>query len=255
MELPLTCPLKMFLLSQLLVFCSEIVYTSVLDANQVPRNLNVSHFDCRALTWNTLYALNKVKQGHITPEELEISQTKIIFYTKHFRKELTECQIQQQREKWHCGHNDHTSSYHTFAEISSDLVSSPKRYPSLAKGKMIYLADHFCEVEFDTKNPIVIKNCSRSGINGDHCDSRDWITRNSFLSNMQRTTLKVRLATRKVLSNSAQLLPCALEEIGCETTSLDRYAYGWDYPDDSVSSVLRTKKSQYGEARDEILYH
>ena len=58
---------------------------------------------------------------------------------------------------------------------------------------------------------------------------------------MQRTTLKVRMSTGKVLSDSAQVLPCALEELGCETTSLDPYAYKWDYPDNCVLSVLRTE--------------
>ena len=56
------------------------------------------------MTAKTLYALNQVRQCHIAPEELEISQTKIILYTKHFRKEpnATKCRIQHQREKWHC---------------------------------------------------------------------------------------------------------------------------------------------------------
>ena len=58
---------------------------------------------------------------------------------------------------------------------------------------------------------------------------------------MQRTTLKVRMSAGKVLSDSAQVLPCALEELGCETTSLDPYAYIWDYPDNCVLSVLRTE--------------
>ena len=58
---------------------------------------------------------------------------------------------------------------------------------------------------------------------------------------MQRTTLKVRMSTGKILSNSAQLLPNALKELGCETTSLVPYAYIWDYPDNCVLSVLRTE--------------
>ena len=37
------------------------------------------------------------------------------------------------------------------------------------------------------------------------------------------------------------MLPCALDELGCETTSLDPYVYIWDYPDNCVLSVLRTE--------------
>ena len=49
------------------------------------------------------------------------------------------------------------------------------------------------------------------------------------------------MSTGRVLSDSAQVLPCELEELGCETTSLDPYAYIWDYADNCVLSVLRTE--------------
>ena len=88
MELPLKSSAKTQFLFQLIVFCSEVVYTFLPDADHVAKNLKVSHFDCGAMTENTLYALNQVRQCHITPQELEISQTKIILYTKHFWKEL-----------------------------------------------------------------------------------------------------------------------------------------------------------------------
>ena len=38
---------------------------------------------------------------------------------------------------------------------------------------------------------------------------------------MQKTTLKVTMENGKVLSDMGLILPCALEEVGCETTSLD----------------------------------
>ena len=58
---------------------------------------------------------------------------------------------------------------------------------------------------------------------------------------MQRTTPKIRMSTGKVLIHSAQVLPCVLEKIGCETASLDPFAYICVYPDNCVLSVLRTK--------------
>ena len=202
---------------QILVFCSEVVYTLVPDADQIAKNLKVSLFDCGAMTENTLYALNHVRQCHITPEELEISQTKIILYTKHFRKELiaTKCRIEHQREKSHRGHNDHGSFDLTISGITSDLVISPEQCRSLAKEKMIYLVDQFLGVEYDTKNPIVITDSSTSDDKRNHCTSGGWITPDTFLPHMQRTSLKVRMSTGKVLSDSAQVLSCALEELGC----------------------------------------
>ena len=194
------------------------------------------------MTENTLCALNQVRQCHITDEELEISQTKIIFYTKQFRKELkaTKCRTQHQREKWHCGHIHHSID-HTVSGITSDLVFSPERCRFLAKGKMIYLANQFLGVEYDSKNLVVKTDCSTSGNNRNHCNSRGWITRDTFLLHMQRTTLKVTKSIGKILSDSNQVLPCALEEPGCETTSLDPYSYIWDYTDNCVLSVLRTE--------------
>ena len=114
--------------------------------------------------------------------------------------------------------------------------------PSLAKEKSVYLADKFLAVEYDTKNPIVKTDGSTSDDNRNHCNVRGWITRDTFLPHFQRTTLKVRMSTGKVLSDSAEVLPCALKELGCETTSLDPYDYIWDYPDNCVLSVLRTEE-------------
>ena len=149
MELLLKNPAMTLFLFQILVLCSEVLYTLVPDADQVAKNPKLSQFDCGAMTENTLYALNQVRQCHITPEELKISKTKIILYTNHFRKELnaTKCQIQHQHEKWHCGHNDHRSIDHTIARITSDLVISPQQCISYAKGKTMYEADQILGVE------------------------------------------------------------------------------------------------------------
>ena len=244
MELPLQSSAMTLFLFHLLVFCSEVGYTLVAHADQVAKNLKVSHFECGTMTGNFPYALNQVRQCHITPEELEISQTKIILYTKLFQKQFnaTKYRIQHQREKWHCGHNDHSSINHTIAGITSDLVITPEQCWSLAKGKSIDLADQFLAVENDTKNPIVKTDGSTSDDNRNHCNIRGWITRDTFLPHMQRTTLKVRMSTGKVLSDSAQVLSCALEELGCETTSLDPYAYIWDNLDNCVLSILRTEE-------------
>ena len=108
MELPLKNSATTLFFLQILVFCSEVTYTLVPDADQVAPTLKVSELDCSSMTENSLYTINQVRPCHITPEKLEVSKTTITLYTKHFRKELnaTKCRIQHQREKWHCGHND-----------------------------------------------------------------------------------------------------------------------------------------------------
>ena len=73
MKLPLQSPAMMLFFFQLLVFCSEVVYNLVPDADQVAPALKVSHFDCSSMTENSLYAINQVRPCHITPEELDVS--------------------------------------------------------------------------------------------------------------------------------------------------------------------------------------
>ena len=101
---------------------------------------------------------------------------------------------------------------------------------------------HTINFGFDTKNPIVKTTGDTSDDYRNECDGRGWITRDTFLAHMQTTTLKVTLENGKVLSDTGLILPCALEELGCETTSLDPYAYIWDYPDNCVISILRTEE-------------
>ena len=85
MEPPLKSPAMTLFFFQTLVFCSEVVYTLVPDADHVAPALKVSHFDCSSMTENSLYAINQVRPCHITPEELEVSKATITLYTKVVR--------------------------------------------------------------------------------------------------------------------------------------------------------------------------
>ena len=114
--------------------------------------------------------------------------------------------------------------------------------PISSKRKHDLSGRSFLGVEYDTKNPIVITDGSTSDDNRNHCTAHGWITRDTFLPHMQRTTLKSKMSTGKVVSNSAQVLSYALENLGCENTSLDLHAYIWDYTENCVLSVLRTEE-------------
>ena len=241
MGLPLTQLAMKLLFFQILALTVEVVFNLTPDEDQVAPALVVAQFDCSEMTENTLYAINQVRPCHITPEDLEISKVKVVLYTKHFRKEMnaTKCRVQHQQEKWHCGHHDHSSIDHTIAGITSDIVISPEQCWTLAKGKDITLLRHSINFGFDTKDPIVKTYGDTSDDYRNDCDGKGWITRDTFLPHMQTTTLKVTLENGKVLSDSGLILPCAVEELGCETTSLDPYAYISDYPDNCVISILR----------------
>ena len=105
----------------------------------------------------------------------------------------------------------------------------------------INLQGHWIGAEWDTKTLVVKVSVDPTGSNRNHCKTRGWISRDTFIIHMQKTTLKVTMENGKVLSDMGLLLPCALEELGCETTSLDPYAYIWDYPDNCVLFILRTE--------------
>ena len=142
---------------------------------------------------------------------------------------------------------DHSSIDHTIAGITSDLIISPEHCRTLAKGASINLQGHWIGAEWDTKTPVVKVSGDPTGSNRNHCKTRWWISRDTFIIHMQKTTLKVMMENGKVLSDMGLILPCALEELGCESTSLDPYAYIWDYPDNCVLSVLRTEEVNMGK--------
>ena len=142
---------------QILPLTAEVVFNLTPDEDQVAPALKVAHFDCSEMTENTLYAIIQVRPCHFTPAELEISKAKIVLCTKYVRKELnaTKSRVQHQREKWHCGHDDHSSIDHTLAGITSDIVISPEQCRTFAKGKAITLLGHSINFGLDRKNPIV----------------------------------------------------------------------------------------------------
>ena len=71
------------------------------------------------------------------------------------------------------------------------------------------------------------------------CDSYGWVNRKTFEGQVQDAVLKVRTKDGKVMSKDGLQLPCPLENFGCDTTSLDPYAYTWDAPDNCVLAIHR----------------
>ena len=68
---------------------------------------------------------------------------------------------------------------------------------------------------------------------------------------MQTTTLKVRVSTGNVLSDSAEVMSCVLEELGCEAVRRLHWI-----PMTTYGILLTTvSKSQYGETRNKVIYH
>ena len=109
--------------------------------------------------------------------------------------------------------------------------------------------DHFERWELEFKNGVkttVVKHKDFDDDGADlsdkyrkECDSYGWVNCKTFEGHVQDVVLKVRTKDGKVMSKDGLQLPCPLEELGCDTTSFDPYAYTWDAPDNCVLAIHR----------------
>ena len=213
------------------------------DLHNIASQLKVTHNDCGEMTKNDLYALNQVSKCNIAPENLEVSRAKITTYTKHFRQEnnATVCRLKYHSEQRHCGFGDDSSmdAHHT-GGIKIDLTVTASQCRTLAKGSSTTLKDETLEFMKAVKTTVVKqKNFDNGGADlsdtdRNECGSHGWVNRKTFEGHVQDVVLKVRTNGGKVMSRDGLKLPCPLEELGCDTTSFDPYAYTWDAPENCV---------------------
>ena len=208
----------------------------------------MTHYDCGEMAENNLYALNQVSKCNIAPENLEVSRAEITMYTKHFRQKInaTVCRVKYQSEKWHCdfGHDSSMDAHHT-GGIPIDLTVTASQCRTLARGGSITLKDETLEFEkrvkttvfkhkdFDDDGPDLSDNYRNE------CNSYGWINRRTLEGHVQDVVLKVRTKGGKVVKKDGLQFPCSLEELGCDKTSFDPYAYTWDAPDNCVLAIYR----------------
>ena len=218
------------------------------DLHNIASQLKVTQYDCREMTENNLYALNQVTKCNIAPENLEVSRAKITMCTKHFRQEInaTVCRVKYQSQQWQCGFEDGSSmdAHHT-GGITIDLTVTTSQCRTLAKGGSITLKDETLEFKKGVKTTVVKqKDFDNDGadLNGKYkneCNSNGWLNRKTFEGHVQDVVRKVRTKVGKLMSKDGLQLPCPLEELGCETTSFEPYAYTWDVPDYCVLAIHR----------------
>ena len=167
-----------------------------------------------------------------------MNDVKLIMYTKHFQTEInaTICQIKHQRNKFHCGMHDHTSMDIEQPQITRDIDLTPEQCKQASEGRSLTLFDHKLTFEKGKKEIHHKWAGDKSGDYRNECDGKGWITKDTFESHIQDITLKVRIKDGKIFNRNGQLLPCALDELGCGITSLDLYAYTRKAPENCVLS-------------------
>ena len=167
-------------------------------------------------------------------------------YTKRFRQEInaTVSRVKYQSEQWHCGFGaDSSMDAHHTGGIALDSAVTGSQRTNLARGGSVTLKDETLEFKKGGKTTVVKhKVYDDDGVDlsdkyRNDCDSYGWVNCKTFEGHAQDVVLKVRTKDDKVLSKDRLQLLCPLEELGCDTTIFDPYAYTWDAPDNCVSAI------------------
>ena len=209
--------------------------------DDIAPSVQVSHCDCSEMTENDLNSLNQVKLCNMAPQIIQMNDLKLTMYTKHFRTEInaTICRIKHQRNKFHCRMHDHISMDIEQPQITSDIDLTPEQCKKASEGRSLTLLDHKLTFEKGKKEIHHKWTGDKKENYRNECDGKGWITKDTFESPIQDITLKVRIKDGKIFNRNDQLLPCDLDELGCESTSLDPYAYTWKAPEICILSVLK----------------
>ena len=205
--------------------------------DDIAPSVQVSHYDCSEMTENNLYSLNQVKPCYMAPQNIQMNDVELTMYTRHFRTEIifTICRIKQILLR----DDDHTIMDIEQPQITSDIDLTPEQCKQASEGRSLTLFDHKLNFEKGKKKIHHKLTGDVDGDNRNECDGYELITKDTFESHIQDITLKVRIKDGKIFNRNDQLLPCDLDEIGCESTSLDPHAYTWEAPENCFLSVLK----------------
>ena len=184
--------------------------------DDIAPSVQESHYDCSEMTENNLYSLNQVKHCNMAPQNIQMNDVKLATYTKQFRTEInaTICRIKHQRNKFPCGVYDHTSMDIEQTQITSDIDLTPEQCKQASEGQSLTLFDHKLTFEKDKKEIHHKWTGDKSENHRNECDGKGRITEDTFESQIQDITLKVRIKDGKIFNRSDQLLPCDLDELG-----------------------------------------
>ena len=94
-------------------------------------------------------------------------------------------------------------------------------------------------IEFDLKTQTKFTD-GQTVISTIECTSGQ-VKHYTFKTLMQRVKLIYNYGTKEVSNRDRKKRPCLLMEGGCETTTLDSFAYTWDAPDNCVMTKFLTQ--------------
>ena len=149
------------------------------------------------------------------------------------------CRIKHQSIRWFCDSFDSSWIDARQNIITTDIHISPDTCKHAAEWGYVNLGySKNIPFRFDEK---IVTNTNKGKVDGEYhneCSDRSWIHLDTFESYMQNISLTVNLKDGTVNNWQNIPLPCPVYENGCETTSLDPFAYTWNEPENCIFSVL-----------------
>ena len=206
-------------------------------------NLRVAHYDCQLMTSNKMFSLNKVAPCKVQPENIKVAHAYVTLYQRHYRTKVnaTMCRIKHQSMRWFCDSFDSSGIDARQNMITTDLHLSADQCKLAADRGYLnlgYASIGNIPFKFNVKT---VTNAHAGKVDGKHhneCDGRSWIKLDTFETYMQNVTLTVNLKDGTVNNWQNIPLPCPVSTNGCETTSLDAFAYTWEEPNNCIFTVL-----------------
>ena len=117
--------------------------------------------------------------------------------------------------------HDHTIMDIEQLQKTSGIDQTPEQCKLASEERSLTLFDHKLTFEKGKKET---HHKWTGDVNGDHvneCKGYEWITKDNFESLIQDIVLSVRFKDGKIFNQNDQLLPCGLEDVGCESKSLN----------------------------------
>ena len=199
------------------------------NIDNVSPELIVSQYDCTKMQDNCMYSLNKVAECNISPENLYIARATITLYQKNYRTDLsaTMCSVKVHVFRYNCGMFSHASYLHDQNSIIYDMIVTPEMCRLASKAKKMkttaFDENFHVLIEFDVKTQSNF-NDGQAVSSTNECTSGQ-IKHYTFEMLMQRVNLTYNYGTKEVSNRDRKKLPCLLMEVGCETTTVDSFAY------------------------------
>ena len=195
-----------------------------------------------------MYSLNRVAVCKIAPDNLYVAPATITLYQKSYRTTLsaTVCSVKVRMIRFNCGLFSHSSIVHDQNMITYELIVTPEMCKAAFTSGNLKVT--LFEENFDV--PVAFNRRKQSKFNSGvetrntvYCN-KGQVKHYTFETFMPRLNLTFTYGTKEVPIKDGKKLPCLLMEGGCETTTIDPFAYTWNTPESCVMTKVLTQNAK-----------